>query len=42
VRARLAKIEQGGEAKYHAKASEEKKLFCRDRLRLLLDGDSFV
>jgi acetyl-CoA carboxylase carboxyltransferase component len=42
VRAKLAKIERGGETKYHEKAREEKKLFCRDRLALLLDADSFV
>ncbi|RIL07113.1 MAG: carboxylase [Proteobacteria bacterium] len=42
VRGKLARIEAGGEAKYHAKAREEKKLFCRDRLRLLLDEGSFV
>jgi acetyl-CoA carboxylase carboxyltransferase component len=42
VRAKLARIRQGGEPKYHAKAREEKKLFCRERLRRLLDADSFV
>ena len=42
VRSKLARIRQGGEPKYHAKAREERKLFCRDRLALLLDADSFV
>jgi acetyl-CoA carboxylase carboxyltransferase component len=42
VRQQLERIRQGGEAKYHEKASEERKLFCRERLRLLLDPDSFV
>jgi acetyl-CoA carboxylase carboxyltransferase component len=42
VRAKLAKIERGGDAKYHEKAREERKLFCRDRLALLLDAGSFV
>ncbi len=42
VRAKLAKIERGGDAKYHEKAREEGKLFCRDRLALLLDAGSFV
>src|SRR3989440_461653 len=30
----------GGDAKYHAKLSEQGKLFVRDRLRLLLDDES--
>ena len=42
VRARLARIRRGGDEKYHAKAAEEGKLFCRERLALLLDPDSFV
>jgi acetyl-CoA carboxylase carboxyltransferase component len=42
VRERLARIRRGGEARYHEKAREERKLFCRERLRLLLDADSFV
>jgi acetyl-CoA carboxylase carboxyltransferase component len=42
VRARLARIRRGGDEKYHAKAVEEGKLFCRERLALLLDPDSFV
>jgi len=39
---RLAQIRRGGDAKYHEKAKGEGKLFCRDRLALLLDADSFV
>jgi acetyl-CoA carboxylase carboxyltransferase component len=42
VRDKLARIQQGGEPKYHEKAREEKKLFCRDRLALLLDPGSLV
>lgn len=42
VKARLAKIREGGGEKYHAKAAEQGKLFCRERLALLLDADSFV
>ena len=32
----------GGDAKYHEKARAEGKLFCRERLALLLDEGSFV
>ena len=39
---RLEKIRRGGDAKYHEKARGEGKLFCRERLALLLDADSFV
>ena len=39
---RLAQIRRGGDAKYHEKARSEGKLFCRERLALLLDEDSFV
>ena len=42
LRARLERIRAGGEPKYHEKARGEGKLFCRDRLALLLDPDSFV
>ncbi|HVP29950.1 MAG TPA: acyl-CoA carboxylase subunit beta [Myxococcota bacterium] len=42
VREARARIRAGGEPKYHAKAKADGKLFCRDRLRLLLDQDSFV
>ena len=39
---RLEQIRRGGDAKYHEKARGEGKLFCRERLALLLDADSFV
>jgi len=42
VRSKLARIRQGGGPRYHEKEREERKLFCRDRLALLLDADSFV
>jgi acetyl-CoA carboxylase carboxyltransferase component len=42
VEERLAQIRRGGDAKYHEKAHAEGKLFCRERLALLLDPDSFV
>jgi methylmalonyl-CoA decarboxylase subunit alpha len=42
LRARLERIRAGGEPKYHEKARGEGKLFCRDRLALLLDPGSFV
>ena len=42
VRERVDRIQRGGEPKYHEKAAEEGKLFCRERLRLLLDPESFV
>jgi acetyl-CoA carboxylase carboxyltransferase component len=32
----------GGAAKYHAKNAEQGKLFARERIRLLVDQDSFV
>src|SRR6186713_2190529 len=35
-------LQKGGEAKYHAKASESGKLFGRDRIHLLVDKESFV
>ncbi|MBL9023398.1 MAG: acyl-CoA carboxylase subunit beta [Myxococcales bacterium] len=37
-----AQIEKGGAAKYHEKNSEQKKLFARERVRLLCDEGSFV
>ncbi len=37
-----ARIAKGGGAKYHEKNAEQKKLFARDRVRLLLDEGSFV
>ena len=42
VQEKLARIRAGGDPKYHAKAKEQGKLFCRDRLARLLDPDSFV
>jgi acetyl-CoA carboxylase carboxyltransferase component len=42
VRRELARIRGGGDEKYHAKAAAEGKLFCRERLSLLLDAGSFV
>ncbi len=42
VRETLERIRRGGDAKYHAKAAEQGKLFCRDRLARLLDEGSFL
>src|SRR4051812_28630438 len=42
VKAEQARIEKGGAPKYHQKNAETGKLFARDRVRLLLDADSFV
>src|SRR5438046_3115821 len=42
VKAELARIEKGGAPKYHQKNAESGKLFARERVRLLLDPDSFV
>ena len=39
---RLEQIRRGGDPKYHEKARSEGKLFCRERLALLLDAGSFV
>lgn len=39
---KVARLRQGGEAKYHAKLKEQNKLFARDRLRLLFDDETFV
>jgi len=38
----LERIREGGAAKYHAKNAELGKLFARERIRLLLDAESFV
>lgn len=35
--AAIERIKKGGAPKYHQKLKEDKKLFVRDRLRLLLD-----
>ena len=37
-----AQIERGGAEKYHAANAESGKLFARERIRLLVDGGSFV
>src|ERR671928_1065689 len=42
VNAELARIAKGGAPKYHQKNAETGKLFARERIRLLLDRDSFV
>src|SRR5512141_1175648 len=38
----LARVRKGGAEKYHRKNAEQKKLFVRERLDLLLDPGSFV
>ncbi len=40
--AEIARIQQGGRPDAHEKARASGKLFCRDRIALLLDPDSFV
>ena len=35
--AEIERIKKGGVEKYHARNREQKKLFARDRLKLLLD-----
>ncbi|HET7784585.1 MAG TPA: acyl-CoA carboxylase subunit beta, partial [Myxococcales bacterium] len=42
AKAALARIEKGGAPKYHQKNAETGKLFARERVRLLLDAESFV
>jgi methylmalonyl-CoA decarboxylase subunit alpha len=42
LRARRSRIREGGAAKYHAKNAEAGKLFARERIRRLLDPDSFI
>ncbi len=42
VREGLERILAGGDPRYHVKAKEQGKLFCRERLRRLLDDGSFV
>ncbi len=44
LQARVTEIQKGGAKKYHQKNLEDGKLFCRDRLSLLLDdhGKDFV
>lgn len=42
VEALRGKIQKGGDEKYHQKAKEQKKLFARERIKLLTDPGSFV
>src|SRR5678815_227370 len=42
LRARRARVREGGAPKYHAKNAESGKLFARERIARLLDPDSFV
>jgi len=39
LQARIDRIKKGGAAKYHEKNAEQRKLFVRDRLKLLFDPD---
>lgn len=39
---KIAEVEKGGAEKYHAKNREAGKLFARERIRLLVDADSFI
>jgi acetyl-CoA carboxylase carboxyltransferase component len=38
----LERVQRGGAPRYHEQAEKQGKLFCRERLRLLLDPDSFL
>ncbi|WP_411501882.1 acyl-CoA carboxylase subunit beta [Brevibacillus centrosporus] len=42
LREKIAQVEKGGDAKYHEKLKEQNKLFVRDRLKLLFDGEFTV
>jgi len=42
LKERIAKKKKGGDPKYHQKNTQQKKLFARDRLHLLLDEGSLV
>jgi acetyl-CoA carboxylase carboxyltransferase component len=42
LRSKVAEVEKGGAAKYHAKNQELGKLFARERIRLLVDSGSFI
>ena len=42
LKERIAKKKKGGDPKYHQKNTQQKKLFARDRLHLLLDKGSLV
>jgi acetyl-CoA carboxylase carboxyltransferase component len=39
---KIHEVEKGGAEKYHRKNAETGKLFARERIRLLVDADSFV
>jgi acetyl-CoA carboxylase carboxyltransferase component len=39
---KIAEVEKGGAEKYHVKNKEAGKLFARERIRLLVDQDSFI
>jgi methylmalonyl-CoA decarboxylase subunit alpha len=42
IREEVEKIQTGGAEKYHAKNTEQGKLFARERIDLLLDDNSFI
>jgi acetyl-CoA carboxylase carboxyltransferase component len=42
TRETIERVEQGGDPRYHEKAREQGKLFCRERIALLVDEGSFV
>src|SRR5450432_3811808 len=42
LQGKIAAIKKGGAPKYHQKNAEQKKLFARERLDLLLDAGSLV
>ena len=42
INSELSRIEKGGAPKYHLKNAETGKLFARERVRLLVDADSFI
>ncbi|RNB90888.1 acyl-CoA carboxylase subunit beta [Brevibacillus nitrificans] len=42
LREKIAQVEKGGDEKYHEKLKEQNKLFVRDRLKLLFDGEFTV
>ena len=42
LKAQIEIIKKGGAEKYHVKAKERGKNFVRERLRLLLDDETFV
>lgn len=42
IHALAGDVRKGGDARYHEKNAEKGKLFCRERIALLVDEDSFV